>query len=184
MSTPISGSYPPQPWQGRTARFTAQQLASAVVVTAVGELDAANAGQLADYVQRCAASSTWVILDLTGLEFFGTSGFASLHTINVRCAGAGVQWAVVPNGVVSRLLRICDPDHALPIYQPVADHMSDDAEPQRLLQLVPQPRKRFRQQPGDVHLRDAHPLGDLSLRHRIEEPEHQHGAFPFRQGVQ
>ncbi len=140
MSTPNSGAFPPQPWQTRTARFAAQRLASAVVVTAHGELDAANARQLADYVQRCAGCSAWVILDLTGLKFFGTSGFSALHTINVRCAGAGVQWAVVPNNVVSRLLRICDPDQALPIYKSVTGEMADKEEPQRLLQLVPQPR--------------------------------------------
>ncbi len=138
--TELSGAFPPQPWQSRTARFTAQRLASAVVVTAHGEVDAANAGELANYVQLYAAGSTWVILDLTGLDFFGTSGFSALHTINVRCAGAGMQWAMVPNHVVSRLLRICDPDHALPTYESVAGDMTDQKEPQRLLQLVPEPR--------------------------------------------
>ncbi|MEI6252653.1 MAG: hypothetical protein WCP30_07590 [Mycobacteriaceae bacterium] len=33
-----------------------------------------------------------------------------------------------------------------------------------LLQLVAEPGQGFGQQPGDVHLRDADPLGDLGLR--------------------
>jgi anti-anti-sigma factor len=134
------GESPSQPWESRTARFAAHWGPSAVVVTADGELDAANAVQLADYVQRCAAHSEWVILDLTGLEFFGTAGFSALHTINVRCAGAGVQWTVVPNHVVSRLLQLCDPDHALPICDSVTSDAAGSREPRRLLQLVPQPR--------------------------------------------
>jgi anti-anti-sigma factor len=136
--------FPSQPWESRTARFAAHRGPAAVVVAAQGELDAANAVQLADYVQRCAAFSQWVILDLTGLKFFGTAGFSALHTINVRCAGAGVRWTVVPNRTVSRLLRICDPDQALPIYgSPTGDSFGYSAvrdEPRRLLQLVPQPR--------------------------------------------
>src|ERR1700760_1188020 len=99
---------PSEPWENHTARFTAEWGPSSVVITAHGELDASNANQLADYVQRCAAHTKSVIVNLSGLEFFGTAGFSALHTINVRCAGAGVRWAVVPSKAVSRLLRICD----------------------------------------------------------------------------
>jgi anti-anti-sigma factor len=127
---------PSEPWENHTARFTAEWGPSFVVITAHGELDASNATQLADYVQRCAAHSKSIILNLTGLEFFGTAGFSALHTINVRCAGSGVSWAVVPSRAVSRLLRICDPDNALPL----AASVPDSKEPLRLFQLIPQPR--------------------------------------------
>jgi anti-anti-sigma factor len=128
---------PSEPWENHTARFTAEWGPSFVVITAHGELDASNATQLADYVQRCAAHSKSIILNLTGLEFFGTAGFSALHTINVRCAGSGVSWAVVPSRAVSRLLRICDPDNALPLADSVRD---DPDEPRRLFQLIPQSR--------------------------------------------
>jgi anti-anti-sigma factor len=131
---------PSRVWETPTARFTADWGPSFVVVTAHGELDASNAGQLADYVQRCAARSQSVILDLSGLEFFGTAGFSALHTINVRCAGADMRWAVVPSKAVSRLLQICDPDHALPLAQSVPAEVDEDEQPRRLFQLVPQPR--------------------------------------------
>jgi len=131
---------PSEPWENHTARFTAEWGASFVVITAHGELDASNAGQLADYVQRCAAHSKSIVLNLSGLEFFGTAGFSALHTINVRCAGADVRWAVVPSKAVSRLLRICDPDNALPLADSVPNILDDNEEPRRLFQLVPQPR--------------------------------------------
>ncbi|MDA3638604.1 STAS domain-containing protein [Mycobacterium xenopi] len=136
----VDTAFPSQPWESRTARFTAHWGPSAVAVVAHGELDAANASQLADYVQQCAAFSKLVILDLRGVEFFGTAGFSTLHTINVRCARADVQWAVVPSRAVSRVLRICDPEHALPIADSADVMLVDQREPRRLLQLVSQSR--------------------------------------------
>jgi anti-anti-sigma factor len=139
-TTGMDAESSPPPWENHTSRFTAHWGPSVVVVTAHGELDAANAVALADYVQRCAAYCERVILDLTKLTFFGTSGFSVLHTINVRCAGADVQWTVVPNHVVTRLLRLCDPDHALPVCDSVTGDSTGRDDPRRLLQLVPQPR--------------------------------------------
>src|SRR6201996_5474012 len=131
---------PSEPWEDHTARFSAEWGPSLVVITAHGELDASNANRLADYVQSCAAHSKSLIVNLSGLEFFGTAGFSALHTINVRCAGADVRWAVVPSNAVSRLLRICDPDSALPVTKSVPAILEEDEQPRRLFQLVPQPR--------------------------------------------
>jgi anti-anti-sigma factor len=129
-----------EPWENHSARFTAEWGPAFVVITAHGELDASNATHLADYVQRCAADVKSIIVDLSGLDFFGTAGFSALHTINVRCAGADVRWAVVPGKAVSRLLRICDPDNALPLADSVPNVLDENEEPRRLFQLVPQPR--------------------------------------------
>jgi len=129
-----------EPWENHSARFTAEWSPSSVVIRAHGELDASNAAQLADYVQRCAADAKSVIVNLSGLEFFGTAGFSALHSINVQCAGADVRWAVVPSKAVSRLLRICDPDNALPVAESIPDSLDESEKPHRLFQLVPQPR--------------------------------------------
>jgi anti-anti-sigma factor len=112
-----------QSWQqSRTAQFTAHWGGSSgTVVAADGELDAANADQLAACVQRCVGRSTRVILDLRGLDFIGTAGFSALHRINVMCSGAQACWAMVPSPAVSRLLRICDPDGTLPVTTPTAE---------------------------------------------------------------
>jgi anti-anti-sigma factor len=142
-ASPVLGTdaaIPSEPWENHSARFTAEWGPSFVVITAHGELDASNADQLADYVQRCAAQSKSVNVNLSGLEFFGTAGFSALHTINVQCADVGVHWAVVPGKAVSRLLRICDPDSALPVAESVPDILDENEKPRRLFQLVPQPR--------------------------------------------
>jgi anti-anti-sigma factor len=89
--------------------------ASTVMVAAEGEVDASNAGDLAEYVERSLEASTRLIVDLRGLQFFGTQGFSTLHKINVTCSGSGVNWVVVPGREVDRLLRICDPGGGLPV---------------------------------------------------------------------
>ena len=81
-----------------------------------------------------------MIVNLHDVEFFGTAGFSALHTINVRCAGANVRWAVLPSRAVSRLLRICDPDNVLPLVESMSDSLDENEQPRRLFQLVPQPR--------------------------------------------
>src|SRR6201987_800083 len=99
-----------QSWQlSRKAQFGARWSASGTVVTVHGELDAANADQLAAYVERSVNRSKRVILDLRGLEFIGTAGFSALHRINVVCSATQVSWALVASGAVSRLLRVCYP---------------------------------------------------------------------------
>jgi anti-anti-sigma factor len=136
-----------QSWQQiHTVQFSACWGPSGTVVTADGELDAANADQLAAYVEQNVSRSRRVILDLRGLDFIGTAGFSALHRINVVCSGAQAHWAMVPSPAVSRLLRICDPDGTLPVTtsaeEPLLQSVSWAAgkEPRPLLQLVPQPR--------------------------------------------
>ncbi|OBJ63007.1 STAS domain-containing protein [Mycobacterium sp. 1423905.2] len=119
-----------------TADFSAQWGPSAGVITANGELDAANADQFADYVQHCAKFCKHIVLDLRGVDFIGTAGFSALHRINVVCSAANAHWAMVPSREVSRLLRVCDPDGALPIAESIND--AAEAEP-GLLQLIPEP---------------------------------------------
>jgi anti-anti-sigma factor len=131
---------PPPAWENHSARFIAEWDPSRVVLTVQGELDASNASQLADYFDLCMAHSTPLMLDLSRLEFFGTAGFSALHLINVKCAGANLRWAVVPNKSVSRLLRICDPDNTLPLaasIDEVPDANDENQDPDRLFQLVP-----------------------------------------------
>ena len=108
-----------QSWQqSRTAQFTARWGAVGTLITVDGELDAANANQLAAYVQQSVHRSRRVILDLRGLKFIGTAGFSTLHRINVVCSAAQMSWAMVTGAAVSRLLRVCDPDGTLPVTSP------------------------------------------------------------------
>ena len=125
-----------------TARFAIRWLQpDTAVMTAHGEIDAANAQEFVEYALRHAERIKRLVLDLSGVEFFGTAGFSSLHSLNVRCAGEAIDWASVPSAAVSRLLRVCDPDSTLPFFDGVdAALAAVQGERPRLLQLVPKPR--------------------------------------------
>jgi anti-anti-sigma factor len=140
MSSAISR--PTKRTECNTACFATRWLKPTVaVITAHGDLDASNAQEFVDYALRHADHTQRLVLDLSGLDFFGTAGFSALHTLNVRCAGGGVEWVLVPSRAVSRLLRICDPDSGLPIADTVQLALSLlQGEPRRLLKLVSQPR--------------------------------------------
>ena len=104
-----------QPSEGHTARLEIRRLKSSVaVISAHGEIDESNAGILAEYTLGHVMGCRGLILDLRGLDFFGAAGFSALHKISASCARAGIGWALVPNAVVSRVLRICDPQGRLP----------------------------------------------------------------------
>ncbi|WP_445169159.1 STAS domain-containing protein [Mycolicibacterium sp. Dal123E01] len=124
-----------------TAKFTTHWSDENLgIITIEGEIDASNSGPFADHVAECAATGTHLVLDLSDLQFFGTAGFSSLHTINVQCANASARWAMVTGDAVSRLLRVCDPDHTLPVAESIAEAITLlDGEPRRLLQLVAEP---------------------------------------------
>jgi anti-anti-sigma factor len=66
-------------------------------------------------VFRHGANSRRLILDLKGVDFFGTEGFSTLMNIQARCAYAAVKWMLVSSTAVSRVLEICDPRGTLPI---------------------------------------------------------------------
>jgi anti-anti-sigma factor len=102
--------------RNRTDRgeFRARELsATTVLVTAVGEVDASNSGDMLGYVEEHATAYQQLVLDLSRLTFFGTDGFSALHTINVRCSRRGIDWVVVPSAEVARVLRVCDPEELL-----------------------------------------------------------------------
>jgi len=112
---------------------------STAIVAAHGELDAANGAQFVDFALRNGARTDRLVVDLSGVSFFATAGFTALHMLNVQCAGDEIRWAVVSSPAVDRLLRICDPDSALPICADAADALTTvHTEPPRLLQLVPE----------------------------------------------
>lgn len=112
---------------------------STAVVAVRGELDAANVTQFVEFALRHAEHTDRLVIDLARLTFFATAGFTALHALNVQCVGEHIRWALVPSPAVYRLLRICDPDSALPICTHVDDALTAVQEaPQALLELVPE----------------------------------------------
>jgi anti-anti-sigma factor len=140
-TTAIFTARPADRREVRTAKFAARWLQPSVaVITAHGDLDASNAQEFVDYALQDAERTERMALDLSGVEFFATAGFSALHTVNVRCAAAGVEWVLVPSNSVSRLMRICDPDSALPIAPTMRAALARlRADQHRLLKLVSEP---------------------------------------------
>jgi anti-anti-sigma factor len=98
------------------AVFTAEELSDGRVLIAVrGDIDATNRHALGRFVARHIRISKQLILDLTGVDFFGSSGFTALYYISVQCARRDVDWLIAGSRTVLRILRICDPDGELPV---------------------------------------------------------------------
>ena len=175
---------PPPAWESHSAPLQRTMEEDRVVITADGELDASNATQFADYFDLCIADSTPLVVDLSGLEFFGTAGFSALHLINVqvRRGEAALGRGAEQSGVSPT--PICDPAPCAAVIC-VGDGDSDAlSEPATGYSSSSVAAQRLRQQRRDVHLRDADPLGDLRLRHRFEEPEHQHRSLALGQRLE
>lgn len=109
------------------AQFSASHRASRVVVAVEGEVDATNSRAMATYVEAQLVGASHLLLDLRLVDFFGTTGFAALHNINVVCMRHGVTWQLRCGRQVRRLLAICNPDASLPLEKPqsVLDELAD-----------------------------------------------------------
>jgi anti-anti-sigma factor len=115
LSVLPEGGFLSPPWEGHTARLASRRLRSSVaVIRAHGGIDASNADTLTEYTVGHLMRCRGLILDLRGLDFFGTEGFSALHRVSVCCACAGIGWAVVSGEAVWRMLRIGDPQGLLP----------------------------------------------------------------------
>jgi anti-anti-sigma factor len=98
------------------AVFSARQTSPSLMhLTAVGEIDAVNGRALASYVERHTGMTKQIILDLRGVDFFGSQGFTALCYIRAHCTAADVDWLLVGSRQVHRILSICDPDGQLPL---------------------------------------------------------------------
>ena len=83
-----------------------------------------------------------LVLDLSGLDFFGTEGFSALHRVSVLCARVGTGWAMVPGAAVTRVLWICDPQGSLPTANTVEGAMATfPGLPSQRLQLITNPTR-------------------------------------------
>jgi anti-anti-sigma factor len=122
-----------------TVSLRAYPYGGAIVVGAVGELDASNFGHFADYVRIRLSGQEALILDLSQLNFFGAQGIRHLLEIANECEGNGIKWALLPSDAVTRLLKICDKDVQLPAVTSIDEALQGFSPISRnqLLKLVP-----------------------------------------------
>lgn len=77
------------------------------VITASGEIDAANTHTLLDYTLGKVLLCRRMILDLTDVSHFGSDGYWMLKTLESRCELADIEFNLVPGARVGRTLQIC-----------------------------------------------------------------------------
>lgn len=98
---------------------------AATIVEVRGTVDACNADRLGDCVRDLAGRGQPLVVDLSGVHFFGGDGFRALVGIAERCWRINMRWALVISEAVDRLLRIADPDHGLPVAATVEEAVQD-----------------------------------------------------------
>jgi anti-anti-sigma factor len=86
---------------GASATITA----NLVVVSVCGEVDASNGVDMAGYVERLVGIAGTLVLDLSGVSFFGAAGLTALRRIDLCCDR--IRWKLVASGAVLRTLRAC-----------------------------------------------------------------------------
>ena len=113
--TTMTRTPPPTVTRRAGLQLSVEWLNSTVVrISASGDIDASNTAEMLDYVLRRGANCRSLILDLSDVTFFATTGFSALTTIDVRSSRAAVSWTLVDGPAVSRVLSICDPERTLP----------------------------------------------------------------------
>lgn len=135
-----SPTAPMKPGGCPTATFATRWIPqSAAVITVHGELDAATAPEFATYAMRHTFHTRRLVIDLAGVEFFGTAGLKALEDLDAKCNANSVAWGLTSCIAVDRLLEISKA--TLPVYPTVSTALAElDAKAARSLQLVPQPR--------------------------------------------
>lgn len=85
-----------------------------------GEIDASNAGHVAQAIRRFTRLKTPLILDLSHLDFLSIDGFRALLVLNHEHQRARVHCSVVAGPAMRPLLGIVS-DHGLPVVGSVAE---------------------------------------------------------------
>jgi anti-anti-sigma factor len=85
----------------------------ALIVRAVGELDASTLPSLRQALAACGTPPValrTLALDLSGVTFFGAAGLATVLETNQCCRQAGIRLAVVTSQAVSLMLQLSGTD--------------------------------------------------------------------------
>lgn len=106
-----------------SASFRVEQMHGRAVVIASGEIDMTTAPGLRDALAGASQASTRVVLDLTAVTFFDSSGIAVLID-TLRDGRQGRRHSLTLAGAaqtVRRVLEITRVDRMLPTYETLAE---------------------------------------------------------------
>lgn len=118
-------------------RVRARELgARTVLLVVTGDIDAVTASGLFDDLETHLQGYRQLVLDLSGVAFFGAAGYPLLSRLHVHCTRASIDWVVVTGTEAQRLLRVCDPDGIFPTAANIVSAMAALARgPHRTSQL-------------------------------------------------
>lgn len=102
-----------------------------VVVRVSGEVDMATAPVLAEALDRAftGGNPARVVVDLTGVSFFASSGLALLAQTSARArdTATDVVVVVVPGGATERAITVTSMDRSVRVVHDLAEAPSDSA---------------------------------------------------------
>lgn len=96
-----------------------------LVLTATGEVDAANADIFVTSLTRFATGPRPVIVDLRPMTFLGTLGLRGLLCFDDKCSRSGTNWVLLAGPMVHRLTGIVCPLRPLHIATTVAEALRE-----------------------------------------------------------
>jgi anti-anti-sigma factor len=94
--------------------LSAQRYSRATVVAVNGEIDASNADPMSTDVADFISSGRPLVLDLSGVDFFGVAGFRALMKVADEFTMAGLNWALVTGDAVELVLRVAHRNYLFP----------------------------------------------------------------------
>lgn len=101
------------------AQVRAQCRHLATVVTITGAIDTMNVDQVTEYSRHFILPDKPIVLDLSGVECLAVQGVRFLYRIDEACRVAGIEWALVANPAVTRVLRLVSEESAFPVVDSV-----------------------------------------------------------------
>lgn len=98
-----------------------RRLAGATVISAEGEVDHATVVRLRRSVYRVAPGSGPLVLDLSGVTFFGSAGVACLVDVRGRTRSSRIDLRLTCSPVVARVLDLTGIRDQVVIFDSVSD---------------------------------------------------------------
>jgi anti-sigma B factor antagonist len=108
--------------------FPRQVVNGFAIVFIDGEIDLAIADLLTEELESAIVeSSPFLLIDLTSVTFMDSSGLSALLRAYKLATSAGGEVRLVgPNATVSKLLRVTELNHVLPVHDTIESASFDD----------------------------------------------------------
>ena len=112
-------------------RLSSERRAGSLIVTIVGDLDLVTSARLDEHLAKTGPEASWIILDLTGVDFMDTNALAVIVNHWKKAAAAGGTLALAgARYQYTKALWITGLASKLPMYDTVNEAVEAGAAPQ------------------------------------------------------